>query len=91
MNMTPTALLVGLLLIIMAVSLFGGYFGYLTGDTNIFSTQPPTNLWGLVTDAGVFYWALMTIDIQGLPFIFSIFWWIINALGLYSIVKIIWP
>jgi hypothetical protein len=91
MNMSPTALLVGLLLIIVVVSLFGGYFGYLTGDNNIFSTQPPNNLWGLITDAGSFYWALLTINIAGLPYIFSVVWWVINALGLYSVVKIIWP
>lgn len=89
MNWTPTALFVALIIIIAVFSLFGGYFGF--ANNNIFGIEIPSGVWGILTSAIIFYASLLLFSVEGLPWIFSVIWWILNIIAVYILVKTIWP
>jgi hypothetical protein len=91
MNITPTAVFLLLLALIVCISLAGGYFGFISGDESKFGTEPPDSGWDLLFNAGVFFLGLLTFTIEGMPWIFGIFFWVMNIVALYTFVKIAWP
>lgn len=91
MSWTPTAVFFALLALIVVISLVGGYFGFISGDASKFGTEPPDSGWELLVSAGNFYLALLFFSVDGVPYIFSIFFWVMNMSTGYCIVKIVWP
>lgn len=89
MNWTPTALLVFIIVIMATVCTFGAYFDY--SPTSGFLMDPPDDFWGFAWEGVTFWWEMLTFELGGLPWIFSVIWWLMNLLGLFCVIKIVWP
>ena len=87
--MTEHDLFTLVLVLIVVMSFFTGLATDLTASFNVGGELDAPGIWDVLSFIGGGFWALLTFSIEGMPAFINLFFWILNVIALWLLIRLI--